>query len=141
MSSRLFKNLRAKDSLAYSTWAFNVGMANGGYFLASISTAASKVATATQRLKEEIDLFRDQGFTDEEFEDAKKYLIGQYALTFVNNASMADNYASDEFFGKGFDYFRKYPNLINAVTREQVTDVARSYLLASGSYSLAITQP
>lgn len=141
MSSRLFKNLRAKDSLAYSTWAFNVGMANGGYFLASISTAASKVATATQRLKEEIDLFRDQGFSDEEFEDAKKYLIGQYALTFVNNASMADNYASDEFFGKGFDYFRKYPNLINAVTREQVTDVARSYLLASGSYSLAITQP
>ncbi|MBU1108694.1 MAG: insulinase family protein [Candidatus Riflebacteria bacterium] len=141
MSSRFFKNLRAKDSLAYSTWAFNVGMVNGGYFLASISTAASKVATATLRLKQEIDLFRDEGFTDEEFADAKKYIIGQYALTFVDNRSMADNYASDEFFGKGFDFYRKYPDTINAVTREQVTEVAKSYLLASGSYSLAITQP
>ena len=141
MSSRLFKNLRAKDSLAYSTWAFNVGMSNGGYFLATISTAAAKVATATLRLKQEIDLFRDEGFTDEEFEDAKKYLIGQYALTFVDNRSMADNYAADELFGKGFDYYRKYPGMINAVTRAQVTEVAKSYLLASGSYSLAITQP
>lgn len=141
MSSRLFKNLRAKDSLAYSTEAFNVGMANGGYFLASISTAASKVATATRRLKEEIDVFREEGFTDEEFDDAKKYLIGQYALTFVDNSSMANNYASDEFFGKGFDFYRKYPELINAVTREQVSEVASEYLLASGSYSLAITQP
>ncbi|PKL48812.1 MAG: hypothetical protein CVV42_08395 [Candidatus Riflebacteria bacterium HGW-Riflebacteria-2] len=141
MSSRLFKNLRAKDSLAYSTTAFNVGMANGGYFLATISTAASKVATATLRLKQEIDAFREEGFTDQEFEDAKKYLIGQYALTLVNNSSMADNYASDEFFGKGFDFYRSYPEQINAVTREQVAEVARSYLLASGSYSLAITQP
>ncbi|NLF95236.1 MAG: insulinase family protein [Candidatus Riflebacteria bacterium] len=141
MSSRLFKNLRAKDSLAYSTWAFNVGMANGGYFLASISTAAAKVATATQRLKQEIDVFRDEGFTDEEFEDAKKYLIGQYALTLVDNASMANNYASDELFGKGFDFYRKYTEQINAVSKEQVSEVARSYLLASGSYSLAITQP
>jgi zinc protease len=141
MSSRLFKNLRAKDSLAYSTWAFNVGMANGGYFLASISTAAAKVATATQRLKQEIDVFRDEGFSEEEFEDAKKYLIGQYALSFVDNASMADNYASDEFFGKGFDFYRKYPDQINAVTREQVSEVAKNYLLASGSYSLAITEP
>jgi len=141
MSSRLFKNLRAKDSLAYSTLAFNVGMANGGYFLASISTAAAKVATATQRLKQEIDVFRDEGFSDEEFEDAKKYLIGQYALTLVDNASMANNYASDELFGKGFDYYRKYAEQINAVSKEQVSEVARSYLLASGSYSLAITQP
>lgn len=141
MSSRLFKNLRAKDSLAYSTMAYNVGMANGGYLLATISTAASKVATATERLKQEIDLFREQGFSDEEFEDAKKYLIGQYALTFVDNSSMADNYASDEFFGKGFDFYRKYSGQINAVTKEQVAEVARTYLLASGSYSLAITEP
>lgn len=141
MSSRLFKNLRAKDSLAYSTTADNVSMVNGGYLLASINTAASKVATATERLKQELDLFRDEGFSDEEFDDAKKYLIGQYALTFVDNSSMADNYASDEFFGKGFDFYRKYSGQINAVTKEQVAEVAKSYLLASGSYSLAITKP
>lgn len=141
MSSRLFQNLRAKDSLAYSVWANNVGMANTGYFMATLSTAAGKVATATARLKEEIDLFRENGFSDQEFEDAKKYIIGQYALTFVDNISMADNFSADEFFGKGFDYYRKYPAIIASTSREQVTQVARDYLLASGSYGLAITSP
>ncbi|MDN5278530.1 MAG: zinc protease [Clostridiales bacterium] len=141
MSSRLFKNLRAKDSLAYSTWAFNVGMVNAGYFQATISTAASKVATATTRLKEEIDSFRDQGFSDKEFEDAKKYIIGQHALSLVDNLSLAQSYSSDEFFGKGFDYAMKYPDIIASTTREQVEQVAKDYLLASGSYVLTITQP
>lgn len=141
MSSRLFKNLRAKDSLAYSTWAFNVGMANTGYFQATISTAASKVATATIRLKEEIDNFRENGFTDKEFEDAKKYIVGQHALSLVDNLSLADAYSADEYFGKGFDYSAKYPADIASTTKEQVEEVAKNYLLASGSYVLTITQP
>lgn len=141
MSSRLFKNLRAKDSLAYSTWAFNVGMANAGYFQATISTAASKVATATARLKEEIDDFRENGFTDKEFEDAKKYIVGQHALSLVDNKSLADTYSADEYFGKGFDYSMKYPAAIASTTKEQVAEVAKNYLLASGSYVLTITQP
>lgn len=141
MSSRLFQNLRAKDALANSTWAYNVGMFNTGYFLATISTDAAKTATASARLKEEIDLFRDKGFTDQEFEDAKKYVTGQYALTLVDSLSMADNFASDELFGRGFDYYLKYPGLIASTTREQVTEVSQQYLLASGSYVLAITTP
>jgi zinc protease len=141
MSSRLFKNLRAKDSLAYSTWAYNVGMANTGYFMTTISTAATKVGTATRRLKEEIDDFRENGFSDKEFEDAKKYMIGQHALSMVDNLSLAKTYASDEFFDKGFDYSIKYPELIASVTRQQVEEVATEYLLASGSYVITVTKP
>lgn len=141
MSSRLFKNLRAKDSLAYSTWSFNVGMANTGYFQATLSTAAAKVATATARLKEEIDDFRENGFTDKEFEDARKYIVGQHALSLVDNLSLADTYASDEFFGKGFDYSMRYPAIIASTSKEQVAEVAREFLLASGSFVLTITQP
>ncbi|GAB4269659.1 MAG: pitrilysin family protein [Candidatus Rifleibacteriota bacterium] len=141
MSSRLFKNLRAKESLAYSTWAFNVGLANTGYFLATISTAASKVATATYRLKEEIDNFREKGFTDKEFEDAKKYIIGQKALSMVDNLSLANTYTADEFFGQGFDFSTKYADIIASTTKEQVEKVAKEYLLASGSYVVAITKP
>ncbi len=141
MSSRLFRNLRAKDSLAYSTFAFNVGMANTGYFQATISTAASKVASATVRLKEEIDNFRENGFTDKEFEDAKKYIIGQHALSMVDNLSLADTYTTDEFFGQGFDFSARYADVIASTTKEQVTQVAKDYLLASGSYVLTVTQP
>lgn len=140
-SSRLFRNLRVRDGLAYSTWAYNVGMADTGYFLATVGTSADKAASAAISLKMEIDQFRDGGFTDQEFEDAKQFIIGQYALTLVDNLSMADNFSSDELFGKGFDYYRKYPGLIASTTREQVAAVSKQYLLASGSYVLAVTTP
>ncbi|MGM0599790.1 MAG: M16 family metallopeptidase [Candidatus Rifleibacteriota bacterium] len=141
MSSRLFKTLRAKESLAYSTWAYNVGTINTGYFQTAISTSANKTATATRRLKEEIDKLREEGFSEKEFEDAKKYIIGQHALSLVDNKSLASSYASNEFFGNGFDYSRKYPDIIASTTIQQVEDVAENFLLASDSYILAVTQP
>jgi zinc protease len=141
MSSRLFKNLRAKDSLAYATWASNTGLKNAGYFYATLSTAPSKVASATIRLKEELDSIKEKGFTKEEFEDAKKYIIGQYALARVDNLSLAGDYASNEFMDKGFDYYEKYSKKIASTTVEEVKKVADEYLLASGSYVLTITKP
>ncbi len=141
MSSRLFKNLRAKDSLAYSTWSWNVGYLNAGYFMATLSTAANKVATATKRLKEELVSIRDESFTDKELEDAKKYLIGQKALSLVSNLSQADDFAGNEFFGKGYDYSFKYPKLIASITRLQVETVAKDYILASDTYFLGVTKP
>ncbi|MEW6712845.1 MAG: hypothetical protein AB1403_23710, partial [Candidatus Riflebacteria bacterium] len=81
------------------------------------------------------------GFSDKEFEDAKKYIIGQHALSMVDNLSLADTFTADEFFGQGFDFSAKYADVIASTTKEQVAQVAKDYLLASGSYVLTVTQP
>ncbi|MBF0500037.1 MAG: insulinase family protein [Candidatus Riflebacteria bacterium] len=141
MSSRLFTNLRDKDSLAYSVWASQVGTRNLGYFFATLSTAVSKLDTAKSRLIEELEKFRKDGFTDEEFNDAKTYIIGMHALNLVDNQSMAETLSSDEFFGLGFDYYSRYPEMIKAVTKESVHEIAQKFLLGSGKYVIAVTKP
>ncbi|HNW33709.1 MAG TPA: pitrilysin family protein, partial [Candidatus Ozemobacteraceae bacterium] len=141
MSSRLFTNLRGKDSLAYSVFAAHVGTRVTGYFFATLSTAVERAETAQARLVEELEKIRNEGFSDEEMNDAKQYIIGQHALELVNNQAQADVFAGDEFLGLGFDYFEKYPELVKAVKREDVTKIMQENLLGSGSYVLGITTP
>ncbi|MBF0406969.1 MAG: insulinase family protein [Candidatus Riflebacteria bacterium] len=141
MYSRLFINLRDRESLAYAVWATQVGATNGGYFFATISTAAGNLEKARSRLIEELRLFREKGFTNEEFEDAKSYLVGQYALNLVDFLSLSDAMATDEFFGQGFDYYTKYPEIINDLTVEDVKEASEKYLLPEKSYTVAITKP
>jgi len=141
MSSRLFTNLRDKKSLAYSVWATNVGTRTVGYFFATLSTAVNKIDEAKSGLIQELETIRTGGFSDEEFEDAKKFILGQYALGLVDNISQADAFSSDEFFGVGFDYFKKYPELIKSVTKEAVGGIAQEFLLGKGAYVVGITKP
>ncbi|MFZ2957020.1 MAG: pitrilysin family protein [Candidatus Ozemobacteraceae bacterium] len=141
MSSRLFTNLRDKDSLAYSVWASQVGTRNLGYFFATLSTAVGKLETAKTRLVEELEKFRTAGFSDEEFNDAKTYIIGMHALNLVDNQSMADTLSSDEYFGLGFDHYSRYPDIIKNVSKEAVQDISQKFLLGSGKYVIGITKP
>lgn len=141
MSSRLFTNLRDRDSLAYSVWATQVGTVNTGYFFATLSTKVGRVDEARTRLIEELEKIRKEGFTDEEFNDAKTYIIGQHALNLVDNQSLAETLGSDEFFGLGYDYFLKYPEAVKAVTQDQVKEVAEQFLLGSNKYIVGITKP
>ncbi|HOY67511.1 MAG TPA: pitrilysin family protein [Candidatus Ozemobacteraceae bacterium] len=141
MSSRLFSSLRDKDSLAYSVFAANVGTRVAGYFFATLSTAVERTETARVRLIEELEKIRTEGFSDEELNDAKQYIIGQHALELVNNQAQADVFASDEMLGLGFEYHAKYPDLIRAVTRQEVNGIMQEFLLGSGSYVLGLTTP
>ncbi len=141
MASRLFTNLRDKRSLAYSVWGTNVGMRSAGYFFATLSTAVAKLDEARAALVDELEAIRTGGFSDEEFEDAKKFILGQYALGLVDNLSQAETFSSDEFFGLGFDYYRKYPDLIRNVTKDAVKAIAEEFLLGKGAYVVGVTRP
>ncbi|HNX74317.1 MAG TPA: pitrilysin family protein [Candidatus Rifleibacterium sp.] len=139
-NSRLIRNLRDRDAVAFSSWAFNTGMANTGYFLATAVTSPARASEASAKLLAEVEAFKN-GFSAEEFELARKFLVGQYALSLADNQSLAENFASDELLGRGFDFYRRYPQILASATPELVTQAARQYMLASGSYAVAITAP
>lgn len=141
MNSRLFIRLRSKESLAYSVWGTNVAGKDSGYFLATLSSAVNKLDQAKKRLVEELAAIRTGGFTDEEFADAKSYIIGQYALSLVGNQNMANTLASDEYLGVGYDYFTKYPERISATTPDEVRKVAEAFMAVPETYLIGITQP
>ncbi|HNV70589.1 MAG TPA: insulinase family protein, partial [Candidatus Ozemobacteraceae bacterium] len=141
MSSRLFTQLRDKESLAYSVSGNALGSRATGYFYATMSTKAAQADHARTRLIEELDTFGKKGFTEEEFADAKNYILGQHALSLVGNLEQASTFSYDEYMGLGFDYFEKYPALIRQTTKDEVLKLAGEFFLGTHGYITGTTRP
>ena len=66
--------------------------------------------------------------SDEELEDAKSYLTGVLPLALETHDGVASTLLAIEEFDLGLDYLDRYPDIIAAVSREQVREAARSHL-------------
>lgn len=87
MSSRLFQTIREKHGLAYSVFSFLSTYADCGYFEVYVGTNPQKVSSADKLLKEQLDLIKEKGVTEEEFERGRKQLAG--ALKLSQESTMA----------------------------------------------------
>ena len=83
---------------------------------------------AIEGLRHEITRIVDDPVETHELDDAKSYLTGSFVFEFETNSHIAGFLIQAETFNLGFDYLRQYPELINAVTIEDVQRVARKYI-------------
>ena len=67
----------------------------------------------------------DSGPTEQEVAESKQYLIGSVPRTLETNMGIATYLQTAEFFGLGLDYDVRMPDLLRAVTREQIHEAAR----------------
>ena len=129
-TSRIPRILRDEQGLAYSTFS-NITSSAGldpGRFIAYIGTAPENLGRALVGLRGEITRIVEAPVTDEELETAKSYLTGSFVLRFQKNSQIAEFLLEAEIYGLGFDYLERYPDLIRAVSIEDVTRVARAYI-------------
>ena len=129
-TSRIPRVLRDEQGLAYSTFS-NITSSAGldpGRFIAYIGTAPENLGRALSGLRGEITRIVDGGVTAEELETAQLYLTGSFVFHFQRNSQIAEFLLEAEIYGLGFDYLEKYPELIRAVTIEDVARVTRKYI-------------
>lgn len=129
-TSRIPRVLRDEQGLAYSTFSTITSSAtlDPGRFIAFIGTAPANLGRAIAGLRSEIQRIVDEPVTAEELEVAKLYLTGSFVFRFQKNAQIADFLIDAEVYGLGFDYLERYPELIRAVTIEEISRVARKYI-------------
>jgi zinc protease len=129
-TSRIPRVLRDEQGLAYSTFSTITSSAtlDLGRFIAYIGTAPSNLGRAIAGLRSEIQRIVDEPVTAEELEVAKLYLTGSFVFRFQKNAQIADFLIDAEVYGLGFDYLERYPELIRAVTVEDIARVARKHI-------------
>jgi predicted Zn-dependent peptidase len=60
--------------------------------------------------------------------ESKQYLIGSMPRTLETNSGIAAFLQTEEFFRLGVDYDVRIPDLLMAVTREEVHEAARRIL-------------
>jgi zinc protease len=129
-TSRIPRILRDEQGLAYSTFS-NITPSAGldpGRFIAYIGTGPENLDRAINGLRGEITRIVEAGVTEEELDIAKSYLTGSFVFRFQKNSQVAEFLIEAEVYGLGFDYLDRFPELIRAVTVEDVNRVARSYI-------------
>jgi len=129
-TSRIPRILRDEQGLAYITYS-NVTSSAGldpGRFIAYIGTAPETLDRAILGLRGEIARIVEAPVTAEELESAKLYLTGSFVFRFQRNLQIAEFLIEAEVYGLGFDFLEKYPELIRAVTVEDITRVTRKYI-------------
>jgi zinc protease len=89
------------------------------------------VATKNERVRESIDVIKSvfediakNGPTEQELEDAKRYLTGSYALRFSSSTRIASIVLWVQLEDLGMDYIEKRNGLIESVQLEDIKRAA-----------------
>ncbi len=129
MSSRLFRNLREQNGLAYQVGSgFSPNVLRGAYTL-YIGTNPATLELARQKMLEQINILKNEFVSAKELKDAKSQLIGKFVLALETNSDKASGLALYEATGRGFDFVEKYPALIQSVTVSDIMEVANKYFI------------
>ncbi len=136
MSSRLFKNLRDKDGLAYQLGSQYSSNVLKGAFIVYIGTNPENLNYAQQKMLEEVFRLKREFVGSKELQEAKDKLLGHYILGQETNLDKASTIGWFEATGRGYEFDDEYIKLINSVTESDIIDVANKYF--TDKYILSI---
>lgn len=139
MSSRLFKNLRDKDGLAYQLGSQYSPNVLKGAFIVYIGTNPENLDYAEKRLKEEVFRLKTEFVGTKELQEAKDKLLGHYIIGQETNLDKATTIGWFEASGRGYKFDDEYIKLINSVTESDIIEVANKYF--NNNYVLSIVKP
>lgn len=136
MSSRLFKDLREQEGLAYQLGTGYSPNVLRGSFMMYIGTNPATLEKSKQGLFSEIEKLKTEYVGDKELKDAKEKLIGNYVIGLETNLDKASNTGWYEASTRGYEFKEKYADLINSVTDADIIEVANKYF--NGNYIMSI---
>jgi zinc protease len=128
-SSRLFKNIRTKQGLAYSVGG-GIGSAfdHPGVFRLAMGTKIENTAQAIQSLNEQVaDLVKEPA-TEDELKLAKDSILNSFIFNFDSPDKVLRERMAYEFYGYPSDFLERYRAGVEKVTTADVARVARKYV-------------
>lgn len=129
-TDRLSSRLRDREGLAYTVTATITDSADlqPGTFMCYIGTDPRNYLRVKQLFLEEIERLQKEVPSEYEVTSTKQYLIGRLAFLMTTNESIAQRLLYLHRFGFGFDYYDRYRNAIDAVTPEQIREMAQKHI-------------
>jgi zinc protease len=129
-TSRISRRLRDERGLCYSVNAAITTSAGDepGCFAAYIGTSPLHRAEAIDGFLEEIEKIRAAPPLAQEIKDVQDYLTGSFVLGLERNSNLVRFAIRVKRFQLGDDFIERYPQLIRAVSGEDVQRVAAAHL-------------
>lgn len=124
-SSRLTTEIREKRGLAYSVYSHLYAMEDAAIWVGGAATQNARAAETISLVKSEWQRLLDDGVDAQELADAKTYLTGAYPLRFTSSKNIAGMLVSLQRQDLAMDYFDQRNSLIDAITSDDITRVAK----------------
>ncbi|MBL0941305.1 MAG: insulinase family protein [Alphaproteobacteria bacterium] len=140
-TSRLNEEIREKRGLSYTVGAGLLTMKYGGLVMGSLGTENDHVKESINLVHTEWKRMHDHGVTLKEFNNAKTYLIGSLPLRFTNSAAISASLLQLQYSGKDKNYINERNALINAITLEQINEVAKWLLKPDSLVFVVVGKP
>jgi len=127
MSSRMFQRVREELGLAYAVYTFQSFHADVGTHGVYVGTSPDTARQALDAIQEELATVAAHGLPADELAMGKSQLKGQLTLSLESVSSRMYRCASVELYGEPYRSLDEMLAQIDAVSPEQVADVARDF--------------
>jgi zinc protease len=125
-AGRIFDSLRGGDqNLVYTVSTFAFYGKNAGFFGVLTQTTMANLTKVEEVIQQNLERLKDEPVPQSELEKAKETMLVGLKLGRQTLSGQASDAALNEVLGLGWDYSQRYPDLVRAVTANQVRDLAR----------------
>jgi predicted Zn-dependent peptidase len=127
MSSRLFQRVREELGLAYAVYTFQSFHADVGMHGVYVGTGPETAREALEAIHAELADVAQHGLPEAELAMGKSQLKGQITLSLESVTARMYRCAGVELYGEPYRSLDEMLALVDAVTPEQVADVAQTF--------------
>lgn len=139
--SRLMNEVREKRGLTYGIRSYLVPKFHAELIQGNVASSNATIAEAIEVTRAEWERMATEGMTQDELDQVKTYLTGEYPLRFDGNAEIASILVGMQVIGLPPDYVINRNDYIEDVTVEDINRVASELLRPDDLHFVIVGQP
>ena len=140
MMGRIGDVVRERSGLAYYAESSLGGGVGPGPWYVSAGANPTNADQIVELIRQEITRFVSEPVSEDELADSQANYIGRLPLTLESNAGVTAALINLQRYERDLDYFLHFPDLVRSVTRDEILETARRYLIPDG-LGIAIAGP
>ncbi len=127
-AARLFLNLREDKGYTYGAYSNFGGSKFRGTVVSSSEVRTDVTEGAMKEFMYELKRMRDEKVTPVELENAKRAIVGGFALSLEQPQALLQDIVTQKLYNMPANYWDIYPQKVEAITAEDVQRVAQKYV-------------
>ena len=141
-TSRLFRNVRSREGLAYSVFGnYSANYDHPGVFYVGCQTKSESTVYAIRAMVHEVKEMTESEVTDEELSIAKESYLNSFVFNFDSKGEIVSRIMTYAYFGYPLDFLQTIRQNVEKVTKADVLRAAQSHLQPDKLQILAVGRP
>jgi len=137
-ASRLFLNLREDKGYTYGAYSNFGGSKFRGTVVSSSEVRTEVTAGAMEQFMYELKRLREEKVSPAELENAKRAIVGGFALSLEQPNSLLQNIVTQKLYDLPANYWDTYPQMVSNITADDVQRAAQRYVNLSNLQIVAV---